>query len=70
MFVCVYVYVFNVGEVSIPLCTTNRINTPEIAENIIATGSADMVSMARPLLADPHFVKKAIEGDFFTLFYM
>jgi 2,4-dienoyl-CoA reductase (NADPH2) len=48
--------------VGIPLCTTNRINTPETAESIIASGAADMVSMARPFLADPHFVKKAIEG--------
>jgi 2,4-dienoyl-CoA reductase (NADPH2) len=50
------------GEVGIPLCTTNRINTPETAEHILASGAADMVSMARPFLADPHFVKKAIEG--------
>ncbi len=49
------------GEVSIPLCTTNRINTPEVAEQILADGSADMVSMARPLLADAEFVKKAVE---------
>ena len=47
------------GEVAIPLITTNRINTPEIAEAIIAEGSADMVSMARPFLADPEFVNKA-----------
>jgi 2,4-dienoyl-CoA reductase (NADPH2) len=50
------------GEVAIPLVTTNRINTPEVAEKILAEGSADMVSMARPLLADPEFVKKAAEG--------
>ncbi len=50
------------GEVSIPLVTTNRINTPEIAEKILADGHADMVSMARPLLADEAFVKKAEEG--------
>jgi 2,4-dienoyl-CoA reductase (NADPH2) len=50
------------GEVSIPLVTTNRINTPEVGESIIADGAADMVSMARPLLADPHFVKKAREN--------
>jgi len=50
------------GEVGIPLCTTNRINTPEVAERILAEGSADMVSMARPLLADPDFVRKAAEG--------
>jgi len=49
-------------EVSIPVITTNRINTPEIAEEILARGDADMVSMARPLLADPEFVKKAFEG--------
>lgn len=47
------------GEVKIPLVTTNRINTPEIAENVLASGCADMVSMARPFLADPEFVNKA-----------
>ncbi|WP_299495770.1 NADPH-dependent 2,4-dienoyl-CoA reductase [uncultured Shewanella sp.] len=46
-------------EVSLPLVATNRINTPEIAEGIIASGQADMVSMARPFLADPDFVNKA-----------
>jgi 2,4-dienoyl-CoA reductase (NADPH2) len=46
-------------EVKIPLITTNRINTPEIAEEILAGDCADMVSMARPLLADPEFVNKA-----------
>jgi 2,4-dienoyl-CoA reductase (NADPH2) len=50
------------GEVSVPLCTTNRINTPEVAEQVLADGSADMVSMARPLLADPEFVVKAADG--------
>ncbi|MFT7612655.1 MAG: 2,4-dienoyl-CoA reductase (NADPH2), partial [Parvicellaceae bacterium] len=50
------------GEINIPLVTTNRINTPEIAEQILADGHADMVSMARPLLADEEFVKKAEEG--------
>jgi 2,4-dienoyl-CoA reductase (NADPH2) len=50
------------GEVGIPLVTTNRINTPEVGEDIIASGAADMVSMARPLLADPEFVKKAQEN--------
>jgi 2,4-dienoyl-CoA reductase (NADPH2) len=50
------------GEVTIPLITTNRINTPEVAEEILASGCADMVSMARPLLADPDFVNKAAEG--------
>lgn len=49
-------------EVSIPLITTNRINTPEVGEKILADGCADMVSMARPLLADPEFVNKAAEG--------
>ncbi len=47
------------GEVSVPLVTTNRINTPEIAERLLADGAADMVSLARPLLADPDFVAKA-----------
>ncbi len=47
------------GEVGLPLITTNRINTPEVAERILAEGHADMVSMARPFLADPHFVRKA-----------
>jgi 2,4-dienoyl-CoA reductase (NADPH2) len=48
--------------ITIPLVTTNRINTPEVAEQVLAEGVADMVSMARPLLADPHFVRKAAEG--------
>ncbi|KEF31451.1 2,4-dienoyl-CoA reductase [NADPH] [Marinobacter nitratireducens] len=47
------------GEVDIPVCTTNRINTPEKGEEILAAGKADMVSMARPLLADSEFVRKA-----------
>ena len=47
---------------SIPLITTNRINTPEIAEEVLAEGHADMVSMARPFLADPAFVSKAAEN--------
>ncbi|WP_027911278.1 NADPH-dependent 2,4-dienoyl-CoA reductase [Pseudomonas sp. URMO17WK12:I4] len=50
------------GEVNIPLCTTNRINTPEVAEQVLAEGDADMVSMARPFLADPEFVNKAAAG--------
>ena len=50
------------GAVQIPLITTNRINTPEIAEQILAEGDADMVSMARPFLADPEFVNKAAAG--------
>ncbi|MFZ6051485.1 FAD-dependent oxidoreductase [Halocola ammonii] len=49
-------------EVNLPLVTTNRINTPEIAEEILSAGKADMVSMARPFLADSAFVKKAEEG--------
>ncbi|WP_454456514.1 crotonase/enoyl-CoA hydratase family protein [Thauera phenylacetica] len=49
-------------HVDIPLIATNRINTPEIAEAILAEGKADMVSMARPFLADPDFVSKAAEG--------
>jgi len=47
------------GEVAIPLITTNRINMPDVAEKLLADGDADMVSMARPLLADPDWVKKA-----------
>ncbi|HEY0956623.1 MAG TPA: NADPH-dependent 2,4-dienoyl-CoA reductase [Roseateles sp.] len=47
--------------ITTPLITSNRINTPEVAEGVLADGSADMVSMARPFLADPHFVKKARE---------
>ncbi len=47
---------------TIPLVTTNRINTPEVGEQILADGCADMVSLARPLLADPDFVRKAREG--------
>ena len=47
------------GEVSIPLVATNRINTPKVAERLLAEGYCDMVSMARPLLADPFFVRKA-----------
>ena len=50
------------GAVQIPLITTNRINTPDIAEQILAEGDADMVSMARPFLADPEFVNKAAAG--------
>ena len=50
------------GSVKIPLITTNRINTPEVAEQVLARGDADMVSMARPLLADAEFVRKAREN--------
>ncbi|MFE2540129.1 NADPH-dependent 2,4-dienoyl-CoA reductase [Actinacidiphila glaucinigra] len=49
------------GAVSVPLVTSNRINTPEVAERLLAEGAADMVSMARPMLADPDFVAKARE---------
>ena len=47
------------GEVSIPLVTTNRINMPDVAEKVLADGDADMVSMARPFLADAELVLKA-----------
>lgn len=50
------------GEVSIPLITSNRINMPDVAEAVLAEGCADMVSMARPFLADPDFVRKAAAG--------
>ncbi|MFH9212435.1 NADPH-dependent 2,4-dienoyl-CoA reductase [Streptomyces globisporus] len=50
------------GAVSVPLVTSNRINTPEVAEDILASGRADMISMARPFLADPEFVAKAAAG--------
>lgn len=49
-------------EVNIPLIATNRINSPEVIEQILTSGQADMVSMARPLLADPQFVQKAAQG--------
>jgi len=50
------------GEVDVPVVATNRINTPEVAEKVLADGDADMVSMARPLLADAEFVAKAAAG--------
>lgn len=50
------------GELTVPLIATNRINTPEIAEKILASGQADMISMARPFLADENFVRKAHQG--------
>ncbi|OXI72997.1 NADPH-dependent 2,4-dienoyl-CoA reductase [Burkholderia sp. AU28863] len=50
------------GKVGIPLVATNRINTPEVAEQLLADGYCDMVSMARPFLADADFVRKAREG--------
>ncbi|MBV6417907.1 MAG: 2,4-dienoyl-CoA reductase [Steroidobacteraceae bacterium] len=49
-------------HVQLPLVTTNRINDPDVAERILAAGGADLVSMARPLLADPEFVRKCAEG--------
>ncbi|WP_423246903.1 FAD-dependent oxidoreductase [Spectribacter hydrogenoxidans] len=49
-------------EVAIPLCTTNRINAPEVAEGLLADGVADMVSMARPFLADAEFVRKSADN--------
>lgn len=50
------------GKVSVPVITSNRINTPEVAEELLAEGAADMVSMARPFLADADFVTKAAAG--------
>ncbi len=50
------------AAVSVPVCASNRINTPELAESILAEGQADLVSMARPFLADPDFVAKAMAG--------
>jgi 2,4-dienoyl-CoA reductase (NADPH2) len=50
------------GQVKIPLIATNRINTPEVAEQVLTEGCADMVSMARPFLADAFFVQKAAAG--------
>ena len=50
------------SEMPIPVITSNRINTPDVAETIIARGDADMVSMARPFLADANFVSKAANG--------
>lgn len=49
-------------ELSIPCITSNRINTPDVAEEVLQRGDADMVSMARPFLADPKFVEKAAAG--------
>ncbi|RSB51860.1 oxidoreductase [Acinetobacter soli] len=49
-------------HVKVPLITSNRINTPEMAEYVLASGHADIVSMARPMLADPEFALKAREG--------
>lgn len=49
-------------QLSIPMVTSNRINTPAVAEKVLADGHGDIVSLARPMLADPEFVKKTIEG--------
>jgi 2,4-dienoyl-CoA reductase (NADPH2) len=53
---------FAARGIATPLVASNRINTPEVAEEVLAGGAADMVSMARPLLADAHFVRKAAQG--------
>ncbi|MFE4000645.1 NADPH-dependent 2,4-dienoyl-CoA reductase [Nocardioides sp. YIM B13467] len=50
------------AAVDVPVCASNRINTPQLAEDIVADGDADLVAMARPLLADPDFVAKAAAG--------
>ncbi|MBL4584596.1 MAG: FAD-dependent oxidoreductase [Pseudomonadales bacterium] len=50
-------------EVSVPVCASNRINTPEVAEQVLEDDEADLVSMARPMLADPEFVNKARNGQ-------
>lgn len=50
------------GKVGIPLITTNRINMPQVAESVLVEGCADMISMARPFLADPDWPQKAVEG--------
>ena len=50
------------GSVKLPLIASNRINTPEVAERLLRDGVCDLVSMARPFLADPEFVRKAAEG--------
>ena len=50
------------SEVSVPVITSNRINMPDVAEAVLADGDADLVSMARPMLADAELVKKAAEG--------
>jgi 2,4-dienoyl-CoA reductase (NADPH2) len=54
---------FVASGITTPLVTSNRINTPEVAEQLLADGMADMVSLARPLLADAEFVKKAAQGQ-------
>jgi 2,4-dienoyl-CoA reductase (NADPH2) len=54
---------FAAAGIDTPLVTSNRINTPEVAEQLLADGAADLVSMARPLLADAEFVNKAARGQ-------
>ena len=49
--------------VGIPVVASNRINTPDLAEQVLAAGDSDLVSMARPMLADPHFARKVREGN-------
>ena len=51
------------AEITIPIITSNRINTPELANQLLESGVADMVSMARPFLADPQFAEKAKNGE-------
>jgi 2,4-dienoyl-CoA reductase (NADPH2) len=55
------------GKVGIPIVASNRINTPEVAERLLAEGYCDMVSMARPLLADPQFIAKAARDEADTI---
>ena len=55
------------GQITIPIITSNRINTAEIAETVLAEGCADMVSMARPFLADPNFVAKVYSDESQTI---
>ena len=54
-------------KVKIPLITTNRINKPDVAESVLANGDADMISMARPFLADPYFMRKAANHQAHTI---
>jgi 2,4-dienoyl-CoA reductase (NADPH2) len=51
------------GAVSIPVSAVGRINTPELAEQILAAGDADMISMGRPLISDPDLPNKARDGE-------
>jgi len=55
------------GNVGVPIVASNRINTPEVAERLLAEGYCDLVSIARPLLADPHFVVKAARNEAGTI---